>query len=141
MGRHLPGAGTEVTEGPEIAEITAVRIGGTRAVESHCIPCRAFIRTARVGHRRRYRKSTLLPVLRAAGFAVERASYVDSIGFAAGLAPGDDTAWRDFVDLYTPLVYGYCRRCGCECQQHRDCGYETYLLHDSNLSCHWPGVF
>jgi len=39
----------------------------------------------RVGHRRRYRKSTLLPVLRAAGFVVERASYVDSIGFVAGL--------------------------------------------------------
>jgi SAM-dependent methyltransferase len=39
----------------------------------------------RVGHLRRYRKSTLLPALRAAGFAVERASYVDSIGFAAGL--------------------------------------------------------
>lgn len=39
----------------------------------------------RVGHLRRYRRSTLLPALRAAGFAVERASYVDSIGFAAGL--------------------------------------------------------
>jgi SAM-dependent methyltransferase len=39
----------------------------------------------RVGHLRRYRKSTLLPTLDAAGFAVEEASYVDSIGFAAGL--------------------------------------------------------
>src|SRR5437764_9919920 len=26
--------------------------------------------------------------------------------------PQDETAWRDFVDLYTPLVYGYARKQG-----------------------------
>jgi RNA polymerase sigma-70 factor (ECF subfamily) len=26
--------------------------------------------------------------------------------------PADDEAWRVFVDTYTPLVYGYCRRRG-----------------------------
>ena len=40
----------------------------------------------RVGHLRRYRKSTLLPAVREAGFEVEQAAYVDSLGFAAALA-------------------------------------------------------
>ncbi len=26
--------------------------------------------------------------------------------------PGDDEAWRDFVETYAPLVFGYCRRRG-----------------------------
>ncbi|MFQ5415778.1 MAG: class I SAM-dependent methyltransferase [Myxococcota bacterium] len=41
---------------------------------------------ARVGHVRRYRLAGLCERIRAAGFAVERARYVDSIGFFAGLA-------------------------------------------------------
>lgn len=41
---------------------------------------------ARVGHVRRYRLRELTGKLREAGFAVEYARYVDSIGFFAGLA-------------------------------------------------------
>jgi len=41
---------------------------------------------ARVGHLRRYRRGELLARVREAGLAVESARYVDSIGFAAGLA-------------------------------------------------------
>ena len=40
----------------------------------------------RVGHRRRYRRLGLVEAVRAAGFRIERASYVDSLGFFAGLA-------------------------------------------------------
>lgn len=40
---------------------------------------------AKVGHVRRYTRSTLLAVVRSAGFAVERVAYVDSIGFFAAL--------------------------------------------------------
>lgn len=40
----------------------------------------------RVGHVRRYRRRGLVAKLERAGFRVETARYVDSIGFAAGLA-------------------------------------------------------
>jgi len=69
----------------------------------------------RVGHRRRYRKSTLLPALRAAGFAVERASYVDSIGFAAGLGyrffgRRDGGVAPTSIQLYDAAVFPLSRR-------------------------------
>ena len=40
----------------------------------------------RVGHVRRYRRAGLVELVRNAGFQVERASYVDSLGFFAALA-------------------------------------------------------
>ena len=40
----------------------------------------------RVGHVRRYRRTQLVDVVKAAGFDVDSARYVDSIGFFAGLA-------------------------------------------------------
>lgn len=40
----------------------------------------------RVGHFRRYRRRGLVAMLRESGFAIDRSSYVDSIGFIAGLA-------------------------------------------------------
>lgn len=40
---------------------------------------------ARVGHLRRYRRRELVARVREAGFAVESARHVDSLGFAAGL--------------------------------------------------------
>jgi predicted SAM-dependent methyltransferase len=40
----------------------------------------------RVGHHRRYRRRTLVPLLEAAGFAIESARYCDSLGFLAALA-------------------------------------------------------
>jgi SAM-dependent methyltransferase len=41
---------------------------------------------ARVGHLRRYRRGELSARVRGAGLALESARYVDSLGFAAGLA-------------------------------------------------------
>jgi SAM-dependent methyltransferase len=41
---------------------------------------------ARVGHLRRYRHRELVARVREAGFEIERARHVDSLGFAAGLA-------------------------------------------------------
>jgi SAM-dependent methyltransferase len=40
----------------------------------------------KVGHFRRYTKAMMLPRLRGAGFAIRRARYADSLGFAASLA-------------------------------------------------------
>ena len=40
----------------------------------------------RVGHQRRYRKGPLVKQVEAAGFRVERATYIDCIGFLAALA-------------------------------------------------------
>jgi SAM-dependent methyltransferase len=39
----------------------------------------------KVGHFRRYTKSSLIPLLREAGFAIDKARYVDSLGFLATL--------------------------------------------------------
>lgn len=41
---------------------------------------------ARVGHHRRYRRRDLVEKLDRAGFEIERADYVDCVGFFAGLA-------------------------------------------------------
>jgi SAM-dependent methyltransferase len=41
---------------------------------------------ARVGHLRRYRRRELVDRVREAGFEIESARHVDSLGFAAGLA-------------------------------------------------------
>lgn len=41
---------------------------------------------AKVGHVRRYTRTTLVSAVRAAGFQVERVAYVDSLGFLATLA-------------------------------------------------------
>lgn len=38
-----------------------------------------------VGHYRRYKKSTLLPLMKQAGFKIESAKYIDSIGFFGSL--------------------------------------------------------
>jgi len=64
----------------------------------------------RVGHVRRYRKSMLVERIREAGFAVERARYVDSIGFFAGLAyrflgNRDGGLNLDAVRLYDRAVF------------------------------------
>jgi SAM-dependent methyltransferase len=65
------------------------------------VPAFHFLWTAnddRVGHLRRYTKRTLLPSMRAAGFAVRRARYVDCLGCLAALAyrvAGDPTGDLD----------------------------------------------
>lgn len=41
---------------------------------------------AKVGHVRRYTRSTLMSAVRTAGFAIDRVAYVDSLGFFAALA-------------------------------------------------------
>lgn len=69
----------------------------------------------RVGHVRRYRKQALLGALAATGFRVDAASYVDSIGFAAGLwyrLFGDRDGLLDAraVRLYDRAVFPTSRR-------------------------------
>jgi RNA polymerase sigma-70 factor (ECF subfamily) len=39
--------------------------------------------------------------------------------------PGDETAWRDFVDLYTPVVYGYARKQGLQAADAADLSQEV----------------
>src|SRR5262245_21130511 len=41
--------------------------------------------------------------------------------------PEDGTAWRQFVDLYTPLVYGYARKQGLQDADAADLSQETLL--------------
>jgi SAM-dependent methyltransferase len=65
---------------------------------------------ARVGHVRRYTRTTLTDVVRAAGFNIERIAYVDCLGFLATLAfkllgnqSGDVD--RQALKLYDRLVF------------------------------------
>ena len=39
--------------------------------------------------------------------------------------PGDDAAWRTFVDLYTPLIYRYCQRRGLQDADAKDVAQEV----------------
>jgi SAM-dependent methyltransferase len=77
---------------------------------------------ARVGHLRRYRRRELVARVREAGFAVESARHVDSLGFAAGLGyrlfgrrdGGLDPAK---VRLYDALVFPVSRRLDLLCDR------------------------
>jgi len=69
----------------------------------------------RVGHVRRYRRPDLIDSLRATGFRIEDASYVDSIGFVAALWYrwfGDREGRLDprSVRLYDSVVFPVSRR-------------------------------
>jgi len=63
-----------------------------------------------VGHRRRYRLTELVSVLSRAGFCVEKAEYVDFLGFFAALLfkaldRGDGRLNRSAVKLYDRCVF------------------------------------
>lgn len=40
--------------------------------------------------------------------------------------PGDEAAWKEFVDLYGPLVYGYARKQGLQDADAADLGQEVF---------------
>jgi len=70
---------------------------------------------ARVGHVRRYRKKGLVRLVRDAGFHIERAQYIDSLGFAASLAyrlmgRGDGGIGTGSLRLYDRAVFPLSRR-------------------------------
>lgn len=85
----------------------------------------------RVGHVRRYTRSTLVNRIRDAGFVVERARYVDSLGFFAALGYrffGNDDGGLDLraVRLYDRVVF----------PMSRVLDRITWLLFGKNLLVH-----
>src|SRR5688500_7899230 len=42
--------------------------------------------------------------------------------------PRDEAAWKMFVDLYLPPVYGYCRRLGLQDADAQDASQEEFSL-------------
>lgn len=77
---------------------------------------------ARVGHLRRYRLGGLVDVVERAGFRVEEARYVDSIGFVAGLWYrffGNRDGGLDVgaVKLYDRVVFPLSRGLDAVCQR------------------------
>jgi RNA polymerase sigma-70 factor (ECF subfamily) len=40
----------------------------------------------------------------------------------------DPEAWRRLIALYTPLIYGWCRRCGLQAEDAADIGQEVFAV-------------
>ena len=38
----------------------------------------------------------------------------------------DPEAWRRLIELYTPLIYGWCRQCGLQAEDVADIGQEVF---------------
>ncbi|MFN3399752.1 MAG: class I SAM-dependent methyltransferase [Ferrovibrio sp.] len=60
--------------------------GGRLLVYVPAFACLYSAMDRKVGHLRRYRRSTLIHLLENSGFAIEYAAYADSLGFLASLA-------------------------------------------------------
>jgi SAM-dependent methyltransferase len=60
-----------------------IKPGGRILIYVPAFQCLFSSMDKKVGHWRRYTKRTLVPLVKAAGFELERASYVDSLGFFA----------------------------------------------------------
>jgi SAM-dependent methyltransferase len=98
----------------DVAALQALRTklvpGGTLLVYVPAFPVLYTSMDARVGHVRRYTRHSLLTCVRAAGFKVERCSYVDSLGFFATLlfkliGDGSGTVNRTALRLYDRAVF------------------------------------
>ena len=82
------------------------------------VPAFQFLYTSmdrKVGHHRRYRLKPLEEKIRAAGFSVRRAAYVDSLGFGATLVyrvadPGDGSVNSAGLKSYDRYVFPLSRR-------------------------------
>ena len=84
--------------------------GGRLFVYVPAFPVLFSANDTRVGHVRRYRKAQLVGRIRDAGFAIEHVSFVDSLGFFAGLGYrffGDKSGGLDVrsVRLYDRAVF------------------------------------
>ena len=44
----------------------------------------------------------------------------------------DPEAWQRLIDLYTPLIYGWCRQCGLQAEDLADIGQEVFAAVASN---------
>jgi SAM-dependent methyltransferase len=64
---------------------TKLTMGGSLLIYVPAFPLLYTSMDAKVGHVRRYTRRTLVAAVSAAGFAVERCAYVDSLGFFATL--------------------------------------------------------
>jgi SAM-dependent methyltransferase len=62
---------------------TKIKPGGRLLIYVPAFQCLYSSMDRKVGHWRRYTKRTLAPLVKTAGFEVEHASYVDSLGFFA----------------------------------------------------------
>lgn len=87
-----------------------LRPGGRLLVYVPAFACLFTSMDRKVGHRRRYTRATLPPLLDDAGFRVVEARYVDSLGFFATLIfrlidPGDGTINRRALIVYDRLAF------------------------------------
>ena len=89
---------------------TALRTGGTLFLYVPAFACLYTEFDRAIGHFRRYRKKGLIRILEQAGFQVERAEYVDSLGFLCwwmmGKLPGNKTRLHPvMIKIYDRLFF------------------------------------
>ena len=53
----------------------------------------------------------------------------------------DPEAWRRLIELYTPLIYGWCRQCGLQAEDAADIGQEVFCaVARKGFRCDVPGA-
>lgn len=52
--------------------------------------------------------------------------YATSLTLLSGLKAGDDSGWHQFVHLYTPLIYGWCKKGGLQAADAADVCQEVF---------------
>jgi RNA polymerase sigma-70 factor (ECF subfamily) len=61
-------------------------------------------------------------------------SPATSITLLQGLKAQQPEAWCRFVDIYTPLIYGWCRRAGLSAEDAKDVGQDVFRAVASNMA-------
>ena len=56
-----------------------------------------------------------------------------SLSLLERVAARDPQAWRQLIELYTPMIYGWCRHCGVQAEDAADIGQEVFASIAKNL--------
>jgi RNA polymerase sigma-70 factor (ECF subfamily) len=75
----------------------------------------------------------LMPQAGPRGESASSASQATSLSLLARVRSGDEESWRRLVELYAPLVYHWCRRCGLGSEDAYDVGQEVFAAAARNL--------
>ncbi|WP_083905015.1 RNA polymerase sigma factor [Rhodopirellula sp. SWK7] len=63
-----------------------------------------------------------------------KSRYATSLGLLQNLKAGEDQGWRQFVHLYTPLIYVWCRKAGLQESDSADVCQEVFRAVSSGIN-------